>query len=89
MRKGSVFVTYDVYTDFFNYGKGIYKYTTGDLAGYHAVKLIGWGYDWFRDTNYLIVQNSWGAAWGDKGFFKIEQSQCNIDKYGYTCDPLL
>lgn len=55
LDKGSLFVTFDVYEDFFNYQRGIYKYTTGDLVGTHACKLIGWGYDWFRDQKYYII----------------------------------
>jgi len=33
--------------------------------GGHAVKIVGWGAD------YWIAANSWGTAWGDKGYFKI------------------
>lgn len=54
-KYGSIFVTFDVYEDFFNYARGYYRYTTGAFVGYHAVKLIGWGYDWFRDVDYFIV----------------------------------
>lgn len=54
VRSGPVFVTFDVYEDFVNYGRGIYRYISGDLLGYHAVKVLGFGYDWFRDVNYLI-----------------------------------
>ena len=55
MKKGSIFITFDVYEDFLNYGRGYYKHTTGVLLGYHAVKIVGWGYDWFKDVNYYIV----------------------------------
>lgn len=89
LEKGSLFVTFDVYDDFFNYRRGIYKYTAGELAGYHAVKLVGWGYDWFRDTNYYIIENSWGENWGMNGFFYIAVGEVNVDKFGYTCDPQL
>eukprot|EP00347_Sterkiella_histriomuscorum_P003098 403365594 len=87
--KGSIFVTFDVFEDFFNYRRGIYRYTTGELVGYHACKLIGWGYDWFRDTNYYIIENSWGTEWGMKGFFNVAVGEINVDKFGYTCDPLI
>lgn len=35
------------------------------LVGGHAVMAVG-----YDDTkNYFIVRNSWGASWGDKGYF--------------------
>ena len=89
MKKGSLFITFDVYEDFLNYGRGYYKHTTGDLLGYHAVKLVGWGYDWFRDVNYYIVQNSWGDDWGMRGFFNIVIGDSNSSQFGYTCDPMI
>ena len=36
---------FDVYSDFFNYKSGIYKYTSGKNEGGHAVKILGWGTD--------------------------------------------
>jgi C1A family cysteine protease len=35
------------------------------LLGGHAVLLVG--YD--KTNNYFIARNSWGANWGDKGYF--------------------
>ena len=86
---GPVTATFDVYEDFFNYRKGIYKYTTGAFVGYHAVKIIGWGYDWWTDSNYYICQNSWDIDWGQKGYFFIRVGECNIDKEAYYCDPVI
>ncbi|UCC97678.1 MAG: C1 family peptidase [Phycisphaerales bacterium] len=37
-------------------------YPTGPLYGGHAVALVGYTRD------YFIVRNSWGTAWGDRGF---------------------
>jgi hypothetical protein len=36
----------EVYTDFFMYGSGVYQKTNlarGAVAGYHAIRLLGWG----------------------------------------------
>ena len=38
----------------------------------HGVSLVGWGHDEERDLQYWIVRNSWGAYWGEMGFFKLE-----------------
>ena len=32
----------DVYADFMTYKSGVYKHTTGDYLGGHAIKIIGW-----------------------------------------------
>ena len=64
-----------VYEDFFHYGGGIYQHATGDLVGYHAVSCVG-----FNDTEkYWLCKNSWGADWGDGGFFKIAYGEAEID----------
>ena len=60
-----------VYEDFMYYKSGIYTYATGRRLGGHAVLLVG-----YNDAEqYFIVKNSWGPAWGDKGFFKIAYSE--------------
>jgi len=41
--RGPVETQFNVYSDFMNYGGGIYVHTSGYLEGGHAVKLIGWG----------------------------------------------
>merc|ERR1719436_76532 len=60
---GSVEVGMSVYEDFMSYDGGIYKHTTGDYLGGHAVKAVGWGVQY--ETNYWLIQNSWGTDWGE------------------------
>jgi hypothetical protein len=50
----------------------------------HAVLIVGYGVDETvgRDPiKYWIVQNTWGSAWGDHGFFKIVRGvdECAIE----------
>jgi len=60
-----------VYQDFFAYKSGVYKHVTGNLAGYHAVSVVG-----YSDTQGCwICKNSWGPSWGDSGFFRIAYGQ--------------
>lgn len=58
---------------------GIYQYTTGELKGEHAVKLMGWGRD--DGINYWLVANTWGTSWGMNGMFKIRRgkNECGIE----------
>ncbi|CAI4223587.1 unnamed protein product [Auanema sp. JU1783] len=79
MTYGPVEVAFEVYTDFMNYKSGVYKHVTGELAGGHAVKLIGWGEQ--NDVPYWLVANSWSTDWGEKGFFKILRGndECGIE----------
>ena len=67
---------YYVYSDFLNYGSGVYQYAWGSREGGHAVLIVG-----YVDTpdqyggGYFIVKNSWGSAWGESGYFRIGYSQ--------------
>ena len=36
----------------------------------HAVLAVG--YDSVSDVPFWIIKNSWGAGWGDEGFFKMK-----------------
>lgn len=74
-KKGPMIACMAVYRDFFSYKDGVYKHTTGDLAGYHAICCIGYN----EDESCWICKNSWGTGWGKKGFFKIAYRQADID----------
>lgn len=80
--KGPVEACFSVYNDFFSYRSGIYRHTTGTLAGGHCVCIVGY------DTagGYWICKNSWGTGFGESGFFKIAFGQCGIEGqvYGAT-----
>jgi hypothetical protein len=72
-----------VFEDFVDYYTGgIYSYTSGVNLGGHAVLIVG-----YDDANQcFIVKNSWGAGWGESGYFRIAYSQCtNAVEFGtYT-----
>jgi C1A family cysteine protease len=61
----------DVYDDFFYYSGGVYKYSSGGLAGGHLVCIIGYN----DPLECFIVKNSWGDDWGESGFFRIGYSE--------------
>ena len=76
---GPVEAAFTVYSDFPNYKSGVYKYTTGNALGGHAIKILGWGVE--NNVPYWLVANSWNPDWGDKGFFKILRgsNECGIE----------
>jgi hypothetical protein len=70
MFAGAVEVGFFVMADFLNYKGGIFHSTSKQTLGGHAVKIVGWGRE--GTQFYWIVQNSWGPAWGEDGFFRID-----------------
>jgi len=86
-NNGPMEAAFTVYEDFFNYKSGVYYHQSGSQAGGHAIKCFGWGNDSASGLNYWLCANSWGASWGDKGFFKIKQGDCGINGQLYACTP--
>jgi cathepsin B len=84
---GPVTAAFTVYSDFLSYKTGVYKHTTGEELGGHAVKIIGYGVE--SGTDYWLVTNSWNTDWGDKGFFKIARGndECGIESEIVTGEP--
>jgi len=37
----------------------------------HVVSIVGWGRA-ENDTEYWLLRNSWGAYWGEGGFFRVK-----------------
>jgi C1A family cysteine protease len=68
---GPLVTTMYVYSDFYYYSSGIYKYTSGSLEGGHAVIIVGYN----DGESYFIVKNSWGPEWGESGYFRIAYSE--------------
>lgn len=79
MTNGPLYVAFSVYGDFETYRSGVYKHTTGDFLGGHAVEMIGWGSE--NGQDYWLIKNSWNEQWGDGGLFKIARGsdECGIE----------
>jgi C1A family cysteine protease len=69
------------------YWSDTYSYWEGDVLRCakvydtnHGILIVG-----YNDTGeYWIVKNSWGADWGDGGFFKLGYGECNITFQAYV-----
>ena len=89
---GPLPITLDLRKDMKYYESGVYTYIQGDdwgcggkdsagrdndEWGWHAVLLVG--YD--DDGQYFIVKNSWGAGWGENGYFRIAYSEMSTKAF--------
>uniref|UniRef100_A0A0E0QS01 Peptidase C1A papain C-terminal domain-containing protein n=1 Tax=Oryza rufipogon TaxID=4529 RepID=A0A0E0QS01_ORYRU len=76
-----VSVAFQVINGFRMYKSGVY---TSDHCGTspmdvnHAVLAVGYGVE--NGVPYWLIKNSWGADWGDNGYFKMEmgKNMCGI-----------
>ncbi|KRY00101.1 Cathepsin B, partial [Trichinella pseudospiralis] len=84
LKYGPVVVSFAVYEDFFYYKKGVYHRTFGDLMGFHAVRLLGWGRE--RENDFWLIANSWNTTFGEEGLFKIRRgyNECGIEDEATT-----
>ncbi|KAL3119043.1 hypothetical protein niasHT_003826 [Heterodera trifolii] len=79
-----------------NYTGGIFQQTS-DAPTNHIVSVSGWGWDDASNTEFWIVRNSWGDAWGETGWFRIvtsiyrggrgDQYNLGIERECYFADP--
>lgn len=92
MEKGPVGASLFVYSDFYDYKKGVYSHkSSSEPVGMHSIKIVGWGVEEKTLTPYWIASNTWGNKWGGSGFFKILRgsNECGIEYMISTGDPLL
>jgi len=87
MAGGPMEVAFTVYSDFENYASGIYHHVTGDVAGGHAVKVVGWGVE--DGVKFWKIANSWNPYWAEKGYFRIKRgsNECGIEDQAIASAP--
>jgi hypothetical protein len=87
-EEGPLITTYTVYDDFFAYwnggASGVYSHVTGNVAGGHAVLVVG--YD--DGQSCWLCKNSWAPRGGGDGFFRVAYGQCGIDGRMYLVQDL-
>jgi len=78
-NNGPISVAFNA-SNFQNYRGGVYTASCSRTVN-HGVTLVGYGSQ--NGIDYWIVKNSWGANWGEKGFFRIRRGVglCGINTY--------
>ncbi len=71
VKRAPVWTTLMVYADFYAYKSGVYRHVVGPLMGGHAVLMVGYN----DTTRSFTCKNSWGASWGESGYFRVAYSQ--------------
>ncbi|KAH7572055.1 hypothetical protein JRO89_XS04G0194600 [Xanthoceras sorbifolium] len=76
-----VSVAFQVVKEFRLYKTGVYTSTTcgsTPMDVNHAVVAVGYGVE--NGVPYWLIKNSWGADWGDNGYFKMEmgKNMCGV-----------
>lgn len=68
-----------------NYGNAVFNKCTNTSTN-HAVLVVGYGTDPTSKMDYWLIRNSWGADWGNNGFFKLQRGvgMCGIGKKCYA-----
>ncbi|KAM7257820.1 hypothetical protein ACFE04_013561 [Oxalis oulophora] len=76
-----VSVAFQVVSDFRLYKSGVFTSTkcgSSPMDVNHAVLAVGYGEE--KGMPYWLIKNSWGASWGDNGYFKMElgKNMCGV-----------
>lgn len=80
---GPVSIAFQVVAGFKDYQSGVYQSdvcnnTSTDVN--HAVLAVGFGRNETSKLDFLSVKNSWGASWGNDGYFDIQRgvNMCGV-----------
>merc|ERR1712226_631005 len=71
-------------TAFTLYSGGVLTKTCGDKLD-HGVLAVGYGTD--NGVDYWKVKNSWGPAWGEQGYLRIERGVQGPGECGIKSQP--
>jgi len=80
---GPLVTWFEVWTDFFSYGGGVYHKqdmigtTPNKVEGGHYMLVVGYN----DKEKCWIVKNSWGTNWGENGYARIGYGETGIDSY--------
>ena len=99
MNNGPIVASFEPTYDFMYYQSGIYHSVPAAswiMSGEkkpewekvdHSVLCFGWGEE--DGEKFWILQNTWGATWGENGFFRIRRGtdESHIESLAEAADP--
>lgn len=65
------------------YAGGVFDGCERDATVNHAVVVIGYGHDDGLGRDYWLIRNSWGTAWGEDGYIRLQRHASDIGEDGY------
>ncbi len=81
--KAPVLANMVLYEDLEHYKGGIYRHVAGNQLGSHAIVLVGWN----DERQAWIARNSWGEAWGGRGYFEVAWNDTTLPaRYTWVFD---
>lgn len=86
MTNGPVLGQLSPYTDMLTYSEGVYMRTNEAFKyqGNHIFKIVGWNSS-PDGGSVWIVENVWGADWGENGYARIASSgETSLDFYALS-----
>ena len=84
LAEGSLSVAFQVTNYFQQYRGGIIRDNTCTGRPNHAVTAVGY------TESFVLVKNSWGTSWGEKGFVKFARGYpANCGLFKYSSYPVL
>ena len=80
LSKSVLAAGFRISNSFFRYSSGVISDNTcySDFRGYHAVMIVGY------TPRAIIVKNSWGVHWGEKGYFNWARGHEGCNLYSFT-----
>jgi C1A family cysteine protease/outer membrane protein assembly factor BamB len=75
LMEGPIIAGMRVYDDFVSYDSGVYQHVWGDEYEGHCVCMVGWD----DADSCWICKNSWGATWGEDGYFRIRMGHNEVE----------
>ncbi len=75
---GPLTACFEIFQDFDAYHSGVYHHVYGSSRGLHCILIVG--YD--DNQGCWVVKNSWGTAWGNKGYILLGYGEVSIDTWG-------
>ena len=83
ITKNVLSVAIEVTQTFSAYKSGILRDNTCAKNSNHAVAAVGF------TPQYILVKNSWGTRWGDRGFVKFARNHHGCELHRFTAYPTL